>query len=173
MNNADKPAFGAVLSATMQTFNIDVTPAVFDIWWNVLAKYELSSVRRALSDHIQESAWAPKPADIIGRLKPKGAAYQSVPQLEHKRTVDAATLQRIAPTLRARVGGPYWAPDKVRNQQQVDFIRLQADHFGLLSAAERFLRDCQVVGIITHDYRLGTLNMRQPGEDEIEHEEAA
>lgn len=153
----------------MQTFNIDVTPAAFDIWWNVLAKYELPAVRRALSDHIRESQWAPKPAEIIERLKPKAAAYQPVPQIEHKReATDRATLSRMVSAARPRHSGHWWTPDKVRNQQQVDFIKLQADHFGDMSQAGRFLRECQAAGIITHDYRLGTMNTREPGEDEIE-----
>ena len=50
---------------------------------------------------------------------------------------------------KAKTGLQWWIPDKVRNQQQVDFIILQANHFGKDSHAADFLRDCRAAGVIT------------------------
>ena len=45
-------------------------------------------------------------------------------------------------------GAQWWTTDKVVNQSQVDFIILQANHFGKDSQADRFLKDCRAAGVI-------------------------
>ena len=49
---------------------------------------------------------------------------------------------------KTKSGGPWWTTDKVVNQSQVDFIILQANHFGKDSQADRFLKDCRAAGVI-------------------------
>lgn len=63
---------------------------------------------------------------------------------------------------RPKDSGPWWTPAKVRNQQQVDFIVMQANHFGPMSVAGRFLDECREAGVIVGK----ELRMREPGEDD-------
>lgn len=51
-------------------------------------------------------------------------------------------------------GGRWWTPERVRNQQQVNFIILQAQRFGPGSMAGRFLAECRAAGVIV-DNKLG------------------
>jgi len=74
-------------------------------------------------------------------------------------------LKRVAKT---RPTGEWWTVDKVENEFQVAHIVRQAQHFGALSPASRFLDECKAAGIITHDNRLGVLNRREPGQDDEE-----
>ena len=59
----------------------------------------------------------------------------------------AAALQKVA-TAKLNPRMPWWTVDKVKNQQQVDFIVMQARHFGAGSDAAQFLRKCQDAGVI-------------------------
>lgn len=164
-----------MLSATMQTLREELPPAAISVWWSALSAYDIADVRRALSDHIktpEKGRWAPTPADVIGRIEAYPKAHQ--PRLDHKKMIPApAVMERMRAMVKPKTTGRYWTVDKVVNQAQVDFIKRQADHFGHMSEAHRFLLDCQAAGCITHDYRLGRLNVREPGEDPIEDEEAA
>ena len=77
------------------------------------------------------------------------------------------TLQRFKSAMRdfGRKKGQFWVPERVRTQQQVNFILLQADRFGPTSQQGRFLAKCREYGCITADNKL---RMREPGEDEME-----
>lgn len=50
----------------------------------------------------------------------------------------------------ANMGRPkrFWVPENVVNSSQVNFIVLQAQHFGPMSAAGRFLDECKAAGVI-------------------------
>jgi hypothetical protein len=174
--DSDNNNFAAMLSSTMQTYLTPMTAGMVDVWWNVLKGYDFSTVRRAMSDHIKDpesGRWAPKPADIIGRLRTRPESETL--HLENKKKVkpDARVLERIKQLSLGKRAGPFWTPERVTNQHQVNFIKVQADRFGETSMQGRFLAECQRRGIITADFQLGTLNVREPGEDEIETEEAA
>ena len=58
-------------------------------------------------------------------------------------------VEKLNATIKKSPGGRWWTTDKVVNQAQVDFIIRQANHFGNGSAADKFLRDCREVGVIT------------------------
>lgn len=45
-------------------------------------------------------------------------------------------------------GGRWWVPERVVNDAQIRFIRLQAQHFGPSSMAGRFLEECKAAGVI-------------------------
>lgn len=75
---------------------------------------------------------------------------------------------RIADLRKAAAGiktpaGPWWTVDRVRNQAQVNYIILQANHFGRMSPAGRFYDQCVDAGII-NDCKF-VQRMREPGED--------
>ena len=71
-------------------------------------------------------------------------------------------IEELKASLAKARSGPWWAPERVKNQRQVDFIIMQANHFGAMSAADRFLQDCKAAGVIEE----GKLRMREPGEDD-------
>jgi len=58
-------------------------------------------------------------------------------------------VEKLNATIKKSPGGRWWTTEKVVNQAQVDFIIRQANHFGIGSAADKFLRDCREVGVIT------------------------
>lgn len=74
-----------------------------------------------------EAKWTPPPKPLVGAIK-RGMA-------------------RRAP-------GPYWTPDRVVNHAQVAHIVRQAQTFGPISVAGRFLQQCIDAGVITSDHRL-------------------
>lgn len=50
---------------------------------------------------------------------------------------------------------PYWTPERVTTPAQIAHIVRQAQCFGPLSPAGRFLAECIEKGVITSDYTLG------------------
>lgn len=161
-----------MLSATMQTFMTPVTTGMVDVWWNVLAPEEFSLVRRAMSDYLKDPAdgkWPPKPAEILARINAFAKPY--VPRIEHKRQAPAeSVLQRIRDMTKRHLPGPFWTVDRIENHHQVRFVVTQAQNFGPISAAGRFLDECKRAGVITADNCLGVRCTREPGEDPIEEE---
>lgn len=166
MKNADRANFGTLLSSTMQTFNFPVTADVVGIWWGALQYHDFAAIRAAMSAHISDpeaGQWAPKPADIIGRLRAAPPSYFKA--LEHKSEPPPdEVLDRIKSLVDRGEGRfPWWKPERVVNQRQVDFIILQAERFGELSPAGRFMQECIEAGVIE--------NRRIKNSQKIEHGE--
>lgn len=72
MNQNEKRDFGVLLSAVLDVYGANSTAAGVGIWWAALERFPLEAVRGALSAHVQDSVagkFAPKPADIIGKLQ--------------------------------------------------------------------------------------------------------
>lgn len=72
MHDSEKQAFIELLSGVLELFGAKATKASFGLWWSALKKFPLEFVRDALSAHVQDPVagkFAPKPADIIGRLQ--------------------------------------------------------------------------------------------------------
>ena len=72
MKQGEKRAFGEALAAVMEVYGAKLGEAAAGIWWNALEAYSLEAVKAALSAHVVDPAtghFAPKPADLIGRLQ--------------------------------------------------------------------------------------------------------
>lgn len=72
MVDRDKAEFSTILAGVMDVYGTSATTASLSIWWASLARYPLELVRSALAEHVQDSTsgrFAPKPADIIGRIQ--------------------------------------------------------------------------------------------------------
>lgn len=72
MRDAEKQEFVELLSGVLELFGAKGTKASFSLWWASLKRFPLEFVRDALSGHVQDpiaGKFAPKPADIIGRLQ--------------------------------------------------------------------------------------------------------
>lgn len=72
MRDTERAAFAELLTATMEVYNANLTPASIGIWWSALARYSLPEVRGALSAHVTNPAagkFSPKPADIIAAIQ--------------------------------------------------------------------------------------------------------
>ena len=90
MIDADKQEFWKKLKAVMAVSanGKEVTPEVFEIWWNVLGEYSMDQVTAALSVHVKTNKFAPAPADIIGLIPdnlnylPPEEAWNRVPKSE-------------------------------------------------------------------------------------------
>lgn len=72
MNDQDRKAFAELLTATIGVYDKPIDTQTISIWWGSLARYSLAQVRAALSAHVQDTVrgvYAPKPADIIGKIQ--------------------------------------------------------------------------------------------------------
>jgi hypothetical protein len=72
MKPADRAPFAELLTATMEVYNANLTPAGIGIWWAALAPYSLAEVRGGLSGHVTAAGagkFAPKPADVIAAIQ--------------------------------------------------------------------------------------------------------
>lgn len=91
---------------------------------------------------------------------PCGWYDKSSPEPEQREPVKwAPPAQKVMEALKRaakpKTAFPYWRPEIVTTQAQVNHIVRQAQCFGALSPAGRFLTECQDRGVITSDYRLG------------------
>lgn len=72
MNATDKPAFAACIVGCLQeVYEKSVTANTLSVWFAALQAYPLKAVQAAIQGHItdpERGRFAPKPADIIGRI---------------------------------------------------------------------------------------------------------
>lgn len=68
MRNEDREALTAMLAKVMSVYGKQITTGFVDVFFDALANYDLESVRRGLSAHVQNpdsGQFPPKPADIV------------------------------------------------------------------------------------------------------------
>ena len=124
-----------------------------DSWvetWSAL-ECDVDSMKAALARLPTEfPEWPPTFGQFKALLESQPVPYLSLPP-PVKTQPSPEQAEKLESLIKAKTksGGQWWTPDKVRNQQQVDFIILQANHFGKDSQAANFLRDCRAAGVIT------------------------
>lgn len=72
MQESDKANFAALVTGVMDVYGSKATQASLSIWWAALQRFPFEAVRSGLSAHVQDpiaGKFAPKPADIIGKLQ--------------------------------------------------------------------------------------------------------
>ena len=117
--------------------------------WSAL-ECDVDSMKAALKQlPVQFPDWPPTLGQFQALLQNKPKLLLPAPPLERTQpsAEQAAALERVA-TAKLNPRMPWWTVDKVKNQQQVDFIVMQARHFGKDSDAGQFLRKCQDAGVI-------------------------
>lgn len=62
-----------ILSIT-ETYQTQFSEPQRDLWWKLLVEYDIQDLEQALFKHMQNSAFEPKPADLIKRLLPDADA---------------------------------------------------------------------------------------------------
>ena len=96
--------------------------------------------------------WPPTFGQFKALLTNKPKPYVALPPpVKTKPNAEQAEILRKVATAAVNPRMPWWTPDKVRNQAQVDFIVMQARHFGDVSDAGQFLRQCKEECIISKD----------------------
>jgi hypothetical protein len=68
LQQSDRPEFLRVLNSCAAMYRADMSPDVVELWWNVLAEYDFTAIRQALTKHIRNpdsGQFMPKPADVI------------------------------------------------------------------------------------------------------------
>jgi hypothetical protein len=65
MITSEKKEFNNLLVGTFEVYGTKLTAAAIMIWANSMERYSLVSLKAALSYHIQNSPYAPKPSDLI------------------------------------------------------------------------------------------------------------
>jgi hypothetical protein len=111
---------------------------------------DAESVQAALKQlPVQFPDWPPTLGQFKALLTNQPKPYVALPPpvKTQPSAEQAAALQKVA-TAKLNPRMPWWTVDKVKNQQQVDFIVIQARHFGNDSDAGQFLRKCQDAGVI-------------------------
>jgi hypothetical protein len=99
--------------------------------------------------------WPPTLGQFKALLTNQSKPYVALPPpVKTKPNAEQAEILRKVATAAVNPRMPWWTPDKVRNQAQVDFIVMQAKHFGKDSDAGRFLYDCISAGVITQDLEI-------------------
>lgn len=81
MQAGDLDGFTEVLGAVLDLYGKTISSTSAQIWWEALRPYDLPSVRKALSRHVQDperGQFAPKPADVI-RFLTSGLPVDSRP----------------------------------------------------------------------------------------------
>ena len=102
--------------------------------------------------------WPPTLGQFKALLTNQSKPYVALPPpVKTKPNSEQAEILRKVATAAANPRMPWWTPDKVRNQAQVDFIVMQARHFGDASDAGQFLRQCKEECIISKDNILEVL----------------
>jgi len=119
-----------------------------DLWSQL--DCDVHSMQSALKQlPVQFPEWPPTLGEFKALLESYPVPYLSLP-LPVKTQPSPEQAEKLESLIKAKTktGGQWWTPDRVRNQQQVDFIILQANHFGKDSQAADFLRDCRAAGVI-------------------------
>jgi hypothetical protein len=125
-----------------------------DLWSGL--ECDVESMQAALKQlPVQFPDWPPTLGQFKALLTNQPKPYVALPPpvKTQPSAEQAAALERVA-TAKLNPRMPWWTPDKVKNQQQVDFIVMQARHFGKDSDAGRFLYDCISAGVITQDLEI-------------------
>ena len=65
MQETDREEFTRILKGVLEVYGKTMSSDAWRIWWAALANSDLSAVRMALSKHVKESPYPPKPADIL------------------------------------------------------------------------------------------------------------
>lgn len=68
----DMPEFIRMMTAFSTTYKEAVSPAQIKIFYDTLKKYSMKDVRRAGRKHLSESAFFPKPAELVNQIIPDG-----------------------------------------------------------------------------------------------------
>ena len=64
----DKAEFSRVLNSVSALYRVELSPDVVELWWAVLADYDLAGIKQALTKHLRNpdtGQYMPKPADAI------------------------------------------------------------------------------------------------------------
>ena len=69
MNNIDVPEFAKIMAAMGVTYDKEISEELTNIYYEVLKEFSLTDIKRAMSIHLKESKFFPKPSEIIERIK--------------------------------------------------------------------------------------------------------
>lgn len=67
----DRAEFSEILTRTAEMYGTKMQPSLLELWWDVLADFDMPAIRRALTMHLRNpdtGQFMPKPADVIRML---------------------------------------------------------------------------------------------------------
>lgn len=71
MKDTDIEEFTKSLTITAAIFKENTTPDILRMYFEILKKYELTDIKKALIQHVESSKYFPRPAEIIALIKPQ------------------------------------------------------------------------------------------------------
>ena len=77
----DRAEFVEILTRTSEMYGTRMQPSLIELWWQVLADYDMAAIRHALTLHLRNpdtGQFMPKPADVIRML---GGTTQDAAQI--------------------------------------------------------------------------------------------
>jgi hypothetical protein len=69
MNQSENKEFAAILKASMEVYDKQLSVDALKIWWATMAEIPMTDFRKAITAHVTTSQFAPKPADILNQFK--------------------------------------------------------------------------------------------------------
>lgn len=70
MIESDKRPFMNLVALVGENYNSQFTNAKVQLWWDLLKQYDFNDVSRSIYEHLANSSFEPKPADLIKRMLP-------------------------------------------------------------------------------------------------------
>ena len=64
----DRAEFARVLNGVSAMYRVELSPDVVELWWAVLADYDMAAIKQALTKHLRNpdtGQFMPKPADVV------------------------------------------------------------------------------------------------------------
>ena len=65
MQQADLEEFSKLMRRLMVVYEKEITEEMVDIYYDILKKYEIKEVIRAVNSHLETSKYFPKPAELL------------------------------------------------------------------------------------------------------------
>lgn len=138
MREEQRQEFAEVMRATLEVYGSSLTRGAVETWWRLLEPYGIEDVRRALQEHLSESVYPPKPADVLGRLQ----RLDGHPDSDEAWRYALAAMSEEATVL--------WTPEIAQAKSAADPIYAEGDRIGarmaFKTAYERAVREARQHG---------------------------
>jgi hypothetical protein len=129
MDDSNKKEFWSVMNVTMELCNRPpLSKEAVVVFWNILKKYEISTVRDALDSWVDSSSKAPTPHDILNLCKPVTPIYSAI-ERKHDKEANKQQAHKVAKlaheTFKPKSDMKAWAKTIIDNPKAYPDISLR------------------------------------------------
>lgn len=103
-----------------ENYNVSFSDSKQNLWWQLLAEYDIAAIEQALFKHMQNSSFDPKPADLIRYLQPDYEEMfdRMLRKGGYKNDVEYQTWQLVGYACRTQL-----SEDAARKRFKTEYIR--------------------------------------------------